>query len=52
MRSVIQRANCSSVQSGVNAMSVDFQRVIPILRIFSVEKAREFYVDYLGFSID
>ncbi len=25
---------------------------IPILRIFSVEKAREFYVDYLGFSID
>jgi len=33
-------------------MSVDFERVIPILRIFSVEKAREFYVDYLGFSID
>jgi ribosomal-protein-alanine N-acetyltransferase len=23
-------------------------RVIPILRIFSVEKAREFYLDYLG----
>jgi hypothetical protein len=25
---------------------------IPILRIFSVEKAKEFYVDFLGFSID
>jgi catechol 2,3-dioxygenase-like lactoylglutathione lyase family enzyme len=26
--------------------------VIPILRIFSVEKAREFYLDYLGFHLD
>ena len=25
---------------------------IPILRIFSVDKAREFYVDFLGFSVD
>lgn len=25
---------------------------IPILRIFSVEKAKEFYVDFLGFAID
>jgi Glyoxalase superfamily protein len=28
------------------------QRVIPILRIFSVEKAREFYMDYAGFHLD
>jgi hypothetical protein len=27
-------------------------RTVPILRIFSVEKAKEFYVDYLGFEID
>lgn len=27
-------------------------RTVPILRIFSVEKAREFYVDYLGCKID
>jgi catechol 2,3-dioxygenase-like lactoylglutathione lyase family enzyme len=27
-------------------------RTVPILRIFSVEKAKEFYVDYLGFKID
>jgi hypothetical protein len=28
------------------------QQVIPILRIFSVEKAREFYIDFLGFHWD
>jgi catechol 2,3-dioxygenase-like lactoylglutathione lyase family enzyme len=31
-------------------MRVD--RVIPMLRIFSVEKAKEFYVGYLGFHVD
>src|SRR5438874_4332616 len=29
-----------------------FERVIPILRIFDVAKAKEFYVDYLGMQID
>ena len=33
-------------------MAVDFRRVVPILRIFSVEKAREFYADFLCFSVD
>lgn len=33
-------------------MSARAKRVIPILRIFSEEKAREFYVDYLGFHVD
>jgi ribosomal-protein-alanine N-acetyltransferase len=28
------------------------ERVVPILRIFDVAKAKEFYVDYLGFKID
>ncbi|OLL31878.1 glyoxalase/bleomycin resistance/extradiol dioxygenase family protein [Burkholderia sp. SRS-W-2-2016] len=28
------------------------QDAIPILRIFSVEKAYEFYVDYLGFTLE
>lgn len=27
-------------------------RVVPILRIFDVGKAREFYLDYLGFTVD
>jgi hypothetical protein len=27
-------------------LSVAFQQAIPVLRIFSVEKAREFYVDF------
>ncbi|MGF1629133.1 MAG: glyoxalase superfamily protein [Kiloniellaceae bacterium] len=29
-----------------------FKSAIPILRIFAVEKAMEFYVDFLGFKID
>ena len=33
-------------------MSVSFTRTIPILRIFNVDKAREFYIDWLGFKID
>lgn len=26
--------------------------VIPVLRMFDVAKAREFYIDYLGFTVD
>jgi hypothetical protein len=33
-------------------MAVAFQKTIPILRIFSVEKAKEFYVGFLGFTVD
>lgn len=33
-------------------MTVSFERVIPILRIFDIGKAREFYLDYLGFAAD
>ena len=33
-------------------MIVRFERVVPILRIFDVAKAKEFYVDYLGFRIE
>ena len=31
---------------------VEFQKTIPILRIFSVEKAKEFYAGFLGFAVD
>jgi catechol 2,3-dioxygenase-like lactoylglutathione lyase family enzyme len=31
---------------------VHFHKTIPVLRIFDVGKAKEFYVDYLGFSVD
>jgi hypothetical protein len=34
------------------ATGVIFSKTIPILRIFDIVKAREFYVDYLGFAID
>src|SRR2546428_7317451 len=29
-----------------------FEQTIPVLRIFDVDKAKEFYVGYLGFQID
>ena len=31
---------------------MSFARVVPILRIFDERKAREFYVDFLGFTVD
>jgi catechol 2,3-dioxygenase-like lactoylglutathione lyase family enzyme len=31
---------------------MEFSAAIPILRIFSVEKAREFYLNFLGFTLD
>ena len=33
-------------------MSLKALHTIPILRIFSVEKAKEFYVSFLGFTVD
>jgi|SRR5262245_42092762 len=31
---------------------IGFDQTVPILRIFSVEKAKEFYLDFLGFTLD
>jgi len=33
-------------------MDIRFEQVIPVLRIFDVAKADEFYLDFLGFKID
>ena len=33
-------------------MSIQFEQTVPILRIFSLEKAREFYLGFLGFTVD
>jgi uncharacterized glyoxalase superfamily protein PhnB len=33
-------------------MSISFTQVIPVLRIFDVAKADEFYQGFLGFSVD
>lgn len=32
--------------------AVTFDKAIPILRIFDETKAREFYIDFLGFSVE
>ena len=33
-------------------MTIAFQKTIPLLRIFDVSKATDFYVDFLGFTVD
>lgn len=33
-------------------MTIKFNSVVPILRIFDVAKADEFYLGFLGFSVD
>jgi hypothetical protein len=33
-------------------VAINFDTVIPILRIFDVAKADEFYLDFLGFKVD
>lgn len=33
-------------------MSIQFTSVVPILRIFDIEKAEEFYEGFLGFKVD
>ncbi len=33
-------------------MNIRFDSIIPILRIFDIAKADEFYLDFLGFSVD
>jgi uncharacterized glyoxalase superfamily protein PhnB len=33
-------------------MKMEIIRTIPVLRIFNYEKAIEFYIDWLGFTID
>lgn len=33
-------------------MAIEFHRAVPTFRIFSLEKAREFYVGFLGCNVD
>ena len=42
----------SSAGSIVISSPTMFDKVIPIFRMFDVAKAKEFYLDYLGFRID
>lgn len=44
--------NTLAAQPGAEETRKDFGPVIPVLRIFDVAKAREFYTDFLGFTID
>jgi hypothetical protein len=44
--------NTLAAQPAAEEPGKDFGPVIPVLRIFDVAKAREFYTDFLGFTID
>lgn len=33
-------------------MTIHFEQTCPVFRIFDIEKAREFYLDFLGFKLD
>ena len=33
-------------------MAITFKRAAPVFRIYSLEKAREFYLGFLGFKVD
>jgi catechol 2,3-dioxygenase-like lactoylglutathione lyase family enzyme len=48
-----RRARDESIRGGAPGLEpVQLEAAVPILRIFSVAKAGEFYVDYLGFAVD
>ena len=42
----------SQPKTQVYARPIRFVQTVPILRIFDLSKAKEFYIDYLGFAID
>ncbi len=42
----------SQSESSPSTRPIRYLQTIPILRIFDVAKAKAFYVDYLGFSVD
>ncbi len=48
----IDESGAQAEQGQATPGGPQFKDAIPILRIFSVEKAKEFYVDFLGFTID
>jgi hypothetical protein len=44
------RCRARSREGGV--LVISFNSVIPVLRIFNIEKADEFYLGFLGFTVD
>lgn len=41
----------AALLSSAGAGGISFRQTIPIMRIFDVTKAREFYCDFLGFAV-
>src|SRR3954462_6029032 len=40
------------LKTGSRSMKIQFGKAVPTFCIFSLEKAREFYLDFLGFKVD
>jgi hypothetical protein len=49
---VLDDTTCVSKGEALWADTIQFQQVIPVLRIFDVPKADEFYLGFLGFGVD
>lgn len=48
----ILSAKIESEEAGASPEAIAFQQAVPIVRIFDVAKAHEFYLGFLGFSVD
>jgi hypothetical protein len=48
----IAGAGARTAVGGPGAGAATFEPAVPILRIFAVDKAKEFYLDFLGFALD
>ncbi|MCT7373671.1 glyoxalase superfamily protein [Chelativorans salis] len=42
----------TKIETSTEGDAVAFERAVPIVRIFDVSKAHEFYLGFLGFSVD
>ncbi|MFD2263179.1 glyoxalase superfamily protein [Lacibacterium aquatile] len=42
----------AKIKAETSTDGIDFARTCPLMRIFDEEKAKEFYVDFLGFTLD
>ena len=48
----VASADVSAARAVASADATTVTAIVPVLRIFDLDEARRFYVDYLGFAID
>src|ERR1700761_4450378 len=50
--SAAKRFGISMTQNAETVMAITFTGIVPVLRMFDVAKADEFYIGFLGFKVD